>query len=711
MKTFFKVSAITLIFFSIFFALPLSAQTPGTYVGQNHLAGAAAPFERAGAAQPVWWFPWNRATFVTAEALGRPIVLWFGRSGLRHVQAIDTLFESHTALCELLNAASVPVRVDADWMPDVAGRYGIAARAIGGNATQMGLVVLTTQGDLLAAVPLGGDHPPSEAAIVNTLQRVLQDYQRQRSQVEATAARLSEQLGKYFTADWASHQLPPMSLVLQSIREFILHAPALQSRGVPQWDTVPLAFLRVCWWLGVAAHDQLTVHTVRQWVQQVTRGPWIDLIGGGAGEQVAMPGGPAIYKPTSLNAQLLLLITDHFVALRESFLAETAARLTQFLTTHLLDRERAIFWHHEVVPAAMLQWSWERMASVLSSRQRQAFVGVYGAGPERHAVPVARAARTPAQVADWTGLPVERVNEWLHAATGQLTDARMAQHAVDLDATAYAQENGMIYTALFRAGLVFEQVPLTVLARRGIDWWWQHAVDAEWGVRHVALNNLTTAYYLSDQVWMLSALLAGYEATGEADLLQRAIRLARLLERRFADPDYAGFRDVVYREEAARLGLMRFTWRPFIDVNGPAANPLLAIQLIRLAALTGDAHWYDLAGGIVHSVASVAQPLYQHFPTYAHALWQYRDPPRRVLIAGAPDDPRTQALVMTVVMAGEPNLVLQREPSPLLHARADRSTEPQAMLCLDDDCSAPTTHPATILTLLQATSGERHESQ
>lgn len=78
----------------------------------NQLGGAASPYLRQHAGNPVDWMPWGEAAFARARALDRPIFLSIGYSTCHwcHVMARESFADPRTAA--LLNAAFVPVKVD-----------------------------------------------------------------------------------------------------------------------------------------------------------------------------------------------------------------------------------------------------------------------------------------------------------------------------------------------------------------------------------------------------------------------------------------------------------------------------------------------------------------------------------------------------------------------------------------------------------------------
>jgi uncharacterized protein YyaL (SSP411 family) len=134
--------------------------------------------------------------------------------------------------------------------------------------------------------------------------------------------------------------------------------------------------------------------------------------------------------------------------------------------------------------------------------------------------------------------------------------------------------------------------------------------------------------------------------------------------------------------------------------------------LQRLALLTGEAAW-ERAG--LSAIRLVRDALGRAPTGFGHALCaldRYLGPSREVAIVGAPDDPRTDALVDEVVRARYlPNVVLAvgapgdaeaAATVPLLRDRPQLDGTPTAYVCERFACRTPVTTPEELAGQLAA---------
>jgi uncharacterized protein YyaL (SSP411 family) len=143
------------------------------------------------------------------------------------------------------------------------------------------------------------------------------------------------------------------------------------------------------------------------------------------------------------------------------------------------------------------------------------------------------------------------------------------------------------------------------------------------------------------------------------------------------------------------------------DNATPAENSLAASGLLRLVALTGEAHDEAPATRWLRAMA----PLLGEHPTaFAYllgALDRWLAPPVEVAIVGDAGDPATEALRREVNARYLPNLVslvapagVGAELSPLLADRTLVDGQPAAYVCERYACARPVTEPEALRVLL-----------
>ena len=112
----------------------------------------------------------------------------------------------------------------------------------------------------------------------------------------------------------------------------------------------------------------------------------------------------------------------------------------------------------------------------------------------------------------------------------------------------------------------------------------------------------------SDFAAMIRAALALYEATGQGAYLDRALAWQRAFDAHYANPGNGGY--FLTADDAEGLVV-----RPASTSDDATPNPnaIAAQNLVRLAALTGDAQWREQADRLFDGVlAGAADNLFQH---------------------------------------------------------------------------------------------------
>ena len=205
--------------------------------------------------------------------------------------------------------------------------------------------------------------------------------------------------------------------------------------------------------------------------------------------------------------------------------------------------------------------------------------------------------------------------------------------------------------------------------------------------------------YLEDYAFLADALLALYEVTGRQRWFDAAGALADTMLAHFADPEGGPFYTTSDDHEA-----LIHRPRDLYDNAVPAGNSVAAEVLLRLAVHTGDERYRQHA---IRAIAPLQEAMARAPLAFGRLLCaadQAADVERELAIIGAPDDPRTLALLRVAMARFDPNLILAiatpeeaaASTSPLLDGKGQRDGVPTAYLCERYACQAPVTSPEAL---------------
>ncbi|MDQ3963993.1 MAG: thioredoxin domain-containing protein, partial [Actinomycetota bacterium] len=209
--------------------------------------------------------------------------------------------------------------------------------------------------------------------------------------------------------------------------------------------------------------------------------------------------------------------------------------------------------------------------------------------------------------------------------------------------------------------------------------------------------------YCEDYAFILEASLALFESTWDEQWLQEATWAADEALRLFLDERDGGF--FTTGRDAPELVTRS---KDVIDDAVPAANSVLALQLQRLAAITGEARYEQAAIGALRLIGGALAQSPTAFGHALAALDNYTGNPLEIVVVGNHSAPGTQALVAAATGSYVPNKVLVvADPAktsaqlPLLAGRLE-TDQPTAYVCRRGVCRLPVTDANALVAEIQA---------
>jgi uncharacterized protein YyaL (SSP411 family) len=205
-------------------------------------------------------------------------------------------------------------------------------------------------------------------------------------------------------------------------------------------------------------------------------------------------------------------------------------------------------------------------------------------------------------------------------------------------------------------------------------------------------DDSTVVDFLGDVAADLAANLDAYETGLHPGALGAATRMAITLRDRLEDREAGGFFDAP--EKPGEPGRLRRRERPIEE------NALAAEGLLRLAALTGENEWRELALRALRSFVGEYRQWGQFAASYANAVARGLAEPLVVTVVGPADDDVATALWRRARASTDPARSLHRlepgrdeEALARLGFPADRVA---AYVCVGTVCSAPIADEASL---------------
>jgi uncharacterized protein YyaL (SSP411 family) len=222
--------------------------------------------------------------------------------------------------------------------------------------------------------------------------------------------------------------------------------------------------------------------------------------------------------------------------------------------------------------------------------------------------------------------------EYAHLAT---TAARRAHGAPPCDSTIFSNWNALAVSALFKASVVLERPELREQAVRALEFLVDELYDERVGMHHYWDGTYHLPGLLTDQAYVLSALVDAVQFTARPKFLDVAEKLAATTVERLASDD-GGFWDL--QHDPAARGSLRRRNRSILE------NSVLAEALLRLSYFTRELRWQTIARETLASFAGEYKSHGHLVAGYARAVDLYLNPPVHVTIVGPFDRDDTRLL-------------------------------------------------------------------
>jgi uncharacterized protein YyaL (SSP411 family) len=661
----------------------------------NRLAQETSPYLLQHRDNPVDWYPWGERALDRARELDRPLLLSVGYSACHwcHVMERESFEDAETAA--YMNEHFVCVKVDREERPDVDALYMEAVQSFSGHGGWPMTVFCDPDG-----VPFyGGTYfPPDESrgmpSFRMVMEAVVEAFQGRREELAERAAQTRARLGAIGAVEPAAEE-PGAELLEGAVGTLLESADPVRGGFGSAPKFPPASALELLLARGETRQVELTLDAMMA-------GGIYDQLGGG-------------FSRYSVDAAWLV---PHF----EKMLYDNALLARAYLHGwQELGHERYRWVFEETLDWALREmrgpeggfysaldadsegeegrfytWTSAEIRAVIGGRRAEETIEFYGVGEDgnfegRNVLHLAGGAAAPEPEA------FAEVRE-------VLLHTREKRVRPGLDDKRLAAWNALMLAALAEAGAVLGREDYLDAARRCAEFVLGQMRDGEGRLlRTYKDGEARLNAYLEDHAYLLEALLTLYEATLEPRWYEEAEALAETTIARFGDPERGGFYSTSSDHEELIARRKEIGDHPI-----PSGNSAVAFGLLRLAALSGERSYEELAEGVFRLFAKAAPRQPEAFAHLLRALDFHLAPTREVALVG--DD--LSELAAIVRSEHRPHLVLAGGPEgspvpPLLTDRPAIDGKPTAYVCEGFACRAPTAEPGRLATELAGSSRSR----
>ena len=682
---------------------------------KNRLGNETSPYLLQHANNPVDWYPWGEEALEKAKAEDKPILVSIGYAACHwcHVMERESFEDEETAA--IMNKHFVNIKIDREERPDLDHIYMDAVQAISGSGGWPLNVFLTPEGKPF----YGGTYfPPvrayNRASWKETLAGISLSYRDKRQEVFEQAEQLVkhlEQANSFGLGQTSAINIPFEEKFTrqqtEQVLENILKSADKEWGGFGRAPKFPQTFtieylLRHHYFYG----NEQALDQARLSLDKMIQGGIYDQAGGGFArystdtEWLA----PHFEKMTYDNALLVSVLAEAYQLTRDELYAETIRHTLAFMEREMLDPEggfyAALDADSEGVEGKFYVWTKAETDLILG--EDAALIAevfdISDAGNWEH-VNILRLKKSLKQIAQQKNIPLEILKEKVDVARKKLLEARAVRIRPLLDDKILLGWNALMNKALSKAYAALGNESYLDLAVRNMEFLIRTFRDKGTGQWFHTYKKGEARFpaFLDDYAYLIDALLALQEVSGQSSYIKQAEELAIQVLQLFPEDQSpffyytpAGQSDIIVRKKEVNDGAI------------PSGNAMMAWNLYRLSILTEKPEWKERA---VSMLESIHQPVVRYptsFGVWANLLLELVNGTHEIVLLGKNSKAEGGKLLSRYV----PNKVFQMaespdENQPLMRAKP-ADTQLTWYLCRNYTCRRPVNTLPELMQLIES---------
>ncbi|MBX2832329.1 MAG: thioredoxin domain-containing protein [Rhodospirillales bacterium] len=667
---------------------------------RNNLGSETSPYLLQHRDNPVHWQPWSSEVLADAKAANKPILLSIGYAACHwcHVMAHES-FEDE-AMAALMNDLFINIKLDREERPDLDALYQNALALLGQQGGWPLTMFLTPDGEPF----WGGTYFPKTArygrpGFDDVLKTVSKIYTEKPDDVRHNVTQISNALIKMNSA--ATGSVPSLNMIdrcghgcLQ-----IMDGENGGTSGAPKFPQPSL--LALLWRTGIRTNDLDLKRIVTHSLDRMCQGGIYDHLAGGFARYTVDDQWlvPHFEKMLYDNAQLIDLLCDVWRVDPNPLYAKRIEETVTWILSEMripggaftasLDADS------EGVEGKFYVWSEDEINDLLGKDADlfKKFYDVSRTGNwEGHTI----LNRTVSGL----GLSDDETEEKLANIRQILLKARAKRIRPGWDDKALTDWNAMTIAAFAEAAMTFKRADWLDYAKLAYNFVTSTLMDGDRFLHSYRDGKAQHAGMLEDYAHMIRAALRLFECFGEDAYLRDAIAWSETVETLFADAKGG------YFQSASDANDLIIRQKPHMDNAVPSGNAIMAQNLAKLYALTGETKYRDRTEITLSAFSGRIEEQFPNMPGLLLAAEMLQNPVQIVLITKN----RSQNYIemrRAIFAAYLPNraitILLDDAALPQGHPAHGKTAidgKETAYVCQGPVCSAPVTAPEDLAKLL-----------
>lgn len=563
----------------------------------NRLIHEKSPYLLQHAYNPVDWLPWSQEAFAKAQAEDKPIFLSIGYSTCHWCHVMERESFEDEEVANVLNDSYIALKVDREERPDLDHLYMTFCQALTGQGGWPLTIIMTPERKPFFA----GTYFPKEsraglAGLVDVLIKIADLWKKEREKLlrsgeELTAFVLKESL-EFRVGELSSRVIDEAYQDLESFYDSVYggfgQAPKFPT---PHQLTFLLRYYMV-------KGEKKALEMVEKTLEQMYKGGIFDHFGFGfsrysTDQQWLVP---HFEKMLYDNALLAIAYLEAYQVTGKGLYREVAEKIFIYVLREMTSPEGAFYSAEDAdsegVEGKFYLWTPTQINEVLGEGKGSKFCHIYDLTGEGNF-----AGSNIPNLLNSNYNDLEKIEQELKEERTKLYEAREKRVPPFKDDKVLTAWNGLMIAALARGGRVLDNSLYLSAAEKAVDFLTGNLMRED-GRLLARYRKGEAAYlaYLDDYAFLVWTFLELYESTYKPAYLQKALAMNKKMLDLFWDEEQ---KCLYLTGKDSEKVLVRP--REIYDGAIPAGNSVAALNLLKLASLTGDYKLADKAEQLFYS--------------------------------------------------------------------------------------------------------------
>jgi uncharacterized protein YyaL (SSP411 family) len=660
---------------------------------------------------PVDWYPWSVEAFEKAKAKEKPVFVSIGYSACHWCHIMEEESFNDEEVAKLLNEAFICIKVDREERPDLDHAYITVCQMMGRSCGwPLNVIMTPDKKPFFAASYIPKNSRFGLVGLFDLIPQIKEIWRKRRSDLENLGddirlrIEISEKriLGKELGKD-----------VLDDAYEKLFLNFDEQNGGfgrAPKFPTPHNLLFLLRYWRRTAEKNALSM--VEKTLLAMSHGGIFDQIGFGFHRYSTDSKWivPHFEKMLYDQALLVLAYTEAYQATGSSKFKVIAKEVLEYVLGNLASPEGGFYSAEDAdtegVEGKFYLWTEAEIREVLSPADADFAVRLFGvkvggnyfeAGEHRRGENILQLGKSLEQYALQLHLTFDELILRLDRIRSLLFKVREKRIHPAKDEKILVDWNGLMIAALARASSVFGEPRYLQAADKAVGFVLKKMKEEKGILYHrYAKGERAIEGFLDDYAFLAWGLVEVYEACLEEGYLRSALELTKTTISLFWDEKDGGF---YFTAKGAENAMPRR--REVYDGAVPSGNSVALLNLLRLAFLTGNSQYRELASQIMKVFSEDVKRASSAHTFMLIGVDFAVGPSYNVILVGEPEEDSMQRMLGALKVGYLPNMVVSlRLPrkAGLNYKKIEGKTT--AYVCRNQTCMPPTNKKTKMLEFL-----------